>query len=577
MDGIAESSKPPSATPVRPRRERLLAAGVVAAALAVAIFSQWPALTDRYHLNNDVRQHVYWMQQWQDPALFRHDLLTEYARDFQPWGFRLLYRVLAPVVPPLLLSRFLPLLLLALAALYTWRLGRLVAGELAGLLAVAMLLVAPTVLQKMAGGMPRGFALPLLAMFLFYLARRAPGKSFAVLLAQALFYPMVFLASVAAAALFLALPAPAPAVGDGTAPAAREGRGAPLHRLVARLRQPMARAVLLATLAGGGLLFVQHVLLADPALGPTATRADMVGRPEYSPLGRWPALPTPPLGGLAAEAAKGAFFLPASAARVEPWVVAALCAVFAWEAARGRVRHAGELACLAAGSVAMYFLAMLLLIRLFHPERYVQFSFRLLVVVVSAAAIARLVERLRPRPLRLAVAAAVLALVLSQAGGVYAAGVDDYSAHAPLYAWLRTLPADALIAAPPYLADNIPTFAGRKVLVDFELSHAYELGYWHVIERRTYDLFDAYYAADLTRVGELLDRYGIDYLVVDRELYAPDYLARGRFYFEPFNSYVARLVAGRRDFALARVAAERALFRDGEVFVLDRRSLLNPG
>jgi hypothetical protein len=39
---------------------------VLVAASAVYVFAHWPALTNPYVINDDVRQQIFWMQQWVD-------------------------------------------------------------------------------------------------------------------------------------------------------------------------------------------------------------------------------------------------------------------------------------------------------------------------------------------------------------------------------------------------------------------------------------------------------------------------------------------------------------------------------
>jgi hypothetical protein len=52
---------------------------------AVFVLAHLRALATPFVINDDVRQQIYWMQQWQDPALFRGDFLTDYARAYVPW------------------------------------------------------------------------------------------------------------------------------------------------------------------------------------------------------------------------------------------------------------------------------------------------------------------------------------------------------------------------------------------------------------------------------------------------------------------------------------------------------------
>ena len=70
---------------------------------AVFVLAHFQALANPFIINDDVRQQLYWMQQWQDPALFRGDFLTGYARAYVPWGVKGLYWLASWWVSPLVL------------------------------------------------------------------------------------------------------------------------------------------------------------------------------------------------------------------------------------------------------------------------------------------------------------------------------------------------------------------------------------------------------------------------------------------------------------------------------------------
>ena len=67
---------------------------VLFAALAVYVIAHWPALTNPYVINDDVRQQIFWMQQWIDPDLYQNDFLTEYAKNYVQWGVQRSIRLL---------------------------------------------------------------------------------------------------------------------------------------------------------------------------------------------------------------------------------------------------------------------------------------------------------------------------------------------------------------------------------------------------------------------------------------------------------------------------------------------------
>ena len=142
----------------------------------VFILAHLKALTNPYVVNDDVRQQLFWMQQWLDPELFKGDLLADYARDYVPWGVKGLYWLASWVTDPISFSKVLPGLLFVFLALCLYRIGlklgdrRLAWTDGGGLLADALLSGQS---GRWAGP---GLCRPPVGLFLAWLARRnGPG------------------------------------------------------------------------------------------------------------------------------------------------------------------------------------------------------------------------------------------------------------------------------------------------------------------------------------------------------------------------------------------------------------------
>jgi putative flippase GtrA len=134
--------------------------------------------------------------------------------------------------------------------------------------------------------------------------------------------------------------------------------------------------------------------------------------------------------------------------------------------------------------------------------------------------------------------------------------------------------ARSLIAAHPYLADNIPLFAQRKVFINDELSLPFFDNYWQVIKKRTYDFFDAYYSDDARSLYDFCHNNGIAYWVVDASHFTGAYLGNRQVYFEPFNQYALDVAASRKGFVLDRIRGKDKLFTKGMLFVINEDVLL---
>ncbi len=535
---------------------------VVAAAFALAFVSQYPALTSQYMINDDARQLIYWLQQFRDAELFRGDLLTVYARHFSSLGFILFYRALAPFIDPLLLSRLLPLLLFPLACGYLYRLVLLIGGRYAALLAALSCLASPILLARTVGGLPRAFAFPLLLAFLYYLLKRQYLTTAILLFAQALFYPIIFFASAPVALV--------PIVRAWM----KKGSLRPGRRELA-----IAAGIIIS------LSFLGHryIYRYNPLIGKTVTRGEMAGQPEYTAAGRFPILPVPPLYRGAANTFGAGTAIPHSLAKsLSPLcggrATGALAVIFSWgllffllyEILRKRISLPLELGALLLSALLMYKLADLFLFKLFLPMRHLEYPLPLLAMITLSLAAAGLPARARPGKARLLLQAALVALMLlgSTPRNLVGLGLMDMGYLKRLCEHLKAYPKGTVIAAHPVLADGIPMFSGRTVFLKHELSNVWYDNYWRAIKRRTFDLFDAYFAEDLEEVYLFCRENKVDYLLIDGRHYKKSFVERGVFYFEPFNTYLRRLVATRKRYALANIPPAAKAYSEGEIFLV---------
>ncbi len=85
-------------------------AGCMLYALVCGGLALRQAFASDYVLADDVRQHVFWMFRFLDPAVFPNDPIADYFQSIAPPGFSALYRALAALgIDPLLASKVIPL------------------------------------------------------------------------------------------------------------------------------------------------------------------------------------------------------------------------------------------------------------------------------------------------------------------------------------------------------------------------------------------------------------------------------------------------------------------------------------
>ncbi|MGB8990665.1 MAG: hypothetical protein WCD80_01270 [Desulfobaccales bacterium] len=576
MKSPSESAEPTGSRIKAPWPE--LAVALISGAIWVVAHFQ--ALTNPLIINDDVRQQIFWMQQWQDPGLFQGDFLTGYARHYVPWGVKGLYWLASWWVAPLYFSKLLPGLLFVGLAVCLFRIGTILSDHCLGWMMVAVFWLMPFFLDNLAGGLARAFAAPLLALFWLGWLEERPGVMGAALLLQALFIPYIFLVTALAALLAWLL--------------ARLGRDRP-PPLPARTGHFFLLAL------GAALVLGMNLQFSAAGYGPLVSAGEMVNRPEFYAHGRYQFLPeasllwelVSPLEFIApfrewglvagALACAGLLILVAAGARRRDWA--------GWGV---RLKAAGYLGL---ASLLVYFLARLFLLKLFVPDRYLMYTLNLFYCLLLALGLQTALRVARwPRHL------AILTLVLAAGLGAWrleGVGLKDYSAYRALYAALAETPKDALIAGHPNLMDTVPTFARRRAFATYELAQPWSRGYWARLAPRLHDLFRAYYAADPQEVTAFCRKYGIAFLIVDDRHFTPAFLQGGYFlfpydkpfipgmhrglaerelcpFFAPFDEQIRRLTRGRHHFALLSPGIFRTRPIDEHVRLIDMRPWLSP-
>jgi len=506
---------------------------VLVLSLVVFAVAHRQAFLSPYVINDDVRQQIFWMARWLDPALYPADLLNDYAAAYVPAGVKALYFVAAKGAgcDPLLFSKILSGILLCVLALGLWGIGRSLGGRGLGLACASMAWLMPFFLKNISGGLSRSFASPLLALFLWaWLRRRGTGMAL-TLLVEAVCIPYIAIVCAGCCCLDAAVSR----IGRRTGPAfpAR-----PWHGLV-------------LAVAAGLVWRMNHALALD-GFGPLVSGFAVLGRPEFSATGRLALFPLPnpffdliywpfeSIGlfldiGLAAGIVSLVVLLPVlvRGGRRAPWA-----------AVSPKLR---PVAFLLAGSLVLYALARGVAFALFVPDRYITYSLNLLYALGLAVclrwALAPAVCSRRR--------AAVLLLVAAGLGAwrLTGAGLYDYSRDAPLYTAVAALPKDALVAGNPDVLDNVLTFGRRNVLASFELAHPWNQGYWRRFEPRLVDQVEAYYAKDPAAVRELVRDYGVTHIVVrDADFTAA--ATKDHPLFAPYDGRIAALARKPGDYVL---------------------------
>jgi len=554
---------------------------VLAAAYGPVLVGHARNAADDTIFNDDVRQQIPPFFRYAEPELAEKDDLGDYYLANFPLGFRALYTVAGRFRGAVTLSEVLPYLLLAgtvfCLAITAFRLG----GSVAAFGAVALCLASSIYLAKSAGGLPRSFALPLFAAWLAAATWGRIRLAAAGVGLGALFYPVAaFCSGVALAVLVLLYPA-----------ASRgEAEGWSLRR----------RLLWLAAAATAGALLIAPVKWSARGYGPLLGPSDVDRYPEAGPGGRYGPDIAPPYPSFVAttpEILEDVVFgagqpwleTPGTWARTaaggKAWLGAVLLvAGIGWLRLVRRDPAAVRFTALLPAAVVCYYAARLLAPHLFVPARYAFYPVVLLATIGIPAGFAGLVrdpER-RWRGLRrrtAAVGLGCLALLLPVAGrGDPLAGLGTIQVARqpdPIYDAVAALPPDSLVAGWPHgLLDNLPLLARRPVLLNYESHQAFHRDFVLETRERMNSVIAAYFASDVAPLLRLRETWGVTHFVVDPRVLHDESVT----YFRPFDATLAeaRQRAGDGPFEVLRQAEKAAVFRSGEVALLDLSRLAPP-
>ncbi|MFE4106750.1 hypothetical protein [Almyronema epifaneia] len=491
--------------------------------LAIAILYSLPALQQafaaEYIVQDDARQHVFWMQRFIDPGWFPDDLLADYFQSVAPGGYKALYWLGAQVgLAPLTFNRLLPVGLNLILTGYCFGVTlQLLPIPLAGFVTALLLNQNLLLRDDVVSATPAAFIYPLLLAFLYYLLRRSLGPCLLSILLLGLFYPQGVLLVVAVLLLRL------------------------LHWQNGRLRLQAKNYAL----CGWGLLVAVLVLLPyelNPSpYGPVLTLDQAQTMPALF-KGGWSHFFDPDFGSYWL-CGKRSGFLPVEwcdAKLLLPQIWLAVCLPVVWLRRRSPLAKQWVLlGQVLAASVGLFAIAHLLLFRLHLPSRYSEHSLRIVAAIAAGLAVAEWLRRSFPLSRRSwAVFTAGLTfwaiapLIVYFAFLIPVAPVGNYvRGESPqLYQFFQSQPQAIRIASLTTETNNLPSFAQRSIYVGGEgYTLPYHLGYYSQVRQRTIDLINAQYTPDSDELKRFLDQSQVDFWLLDPAAFSLDWVQHSRW------------------------------------------------
>lgn len=492
-----------------------------------AILGLQQAFSSEYVVQDDARQHVFWMLRFADPNLFPNDLIADYFQSVAPAGYSNLYRTISFFgIDPLVFNKILPLILGLFTTAYCFGLSlEIIPLPFTGFLSTLLLNQNIWIKDDLISATPRAFTYPFLLAFLYYLSRKSLLPCLAAILLLGLFYPQsVF---ICAGILILRL-------WDWSSNSNNNNK-------IRFSQQKHDYIFCIAGLAVAFFVMLPYALKSSE-FSPVITVAQAKQLPEFLPGGR--------SSFFSDNISK--YFLAGRSGIFAPSLFSPVTLFFGlllpflmffpkkFPLLSKIQKEIAILTQMLIVSVGMFFLAHILLFKLHLPSRYTGHSFRVILAVSAAIVLTVILEALVSsfngrrniytyiRRWFSFIFAAIISIALLFYYPVFIQKfpktVYQIGKYPVLYQFFQQQPKDTLIASLTAETNNLPTFTQRSILIGREYAIPYHLGYYNEFRQRVIDLTQAQYSDNLDDVKAFIQKYGVDFWMLECGTFSPEYI-----------------------------------------------------
>lgn len=542
-------------------------------AIIYGILALQQAFRGEYIVQDDARQHIFWMQRFVDSSLFPNDLIANYYQSIAPPGYVTLYKLLAIVgISPMIACKILPTILGIVITIYTFLLTiQLLPIPVTGLIATLLLNQNLWLFNDLSSATPRAFFYPLMLAFLYYLTKKSIIPCLIVIMLQGLFYPPTIMLC---GGLFC------------------------LHIVQweqGKLKLSPNRQDYLLVVMGlvVSALMLAPYLISDSDYGSMVTGTMARKMSEFQPGGRvffftdnWGEfwfqqgrrssmfpknmlLPITLYSGLILPVLIFAkrYLIIANQIKSEAWILVKLLLV----------------------SITLFLIAHAALFKLYLPSRYTHYSFRIILALASAIALTiilhsilyyltqvKFLTPLLKQLLTIGITATIASFVILYPS--FSHKFPDalyYQGKAPeLYQFLSQQPKNTMIASLSLEADNLAAFTQKSVLISREAAIPYHTGYYQQFRQRAIDLIQAQYSDNLEDVKGFVKQYHINFLLLDQNAFTSEYLAKSWVkQYQPFSQEAQAKLAQGMIPALAQVNPHCQVLTTEDLILIDAQCL----
>ncbi|HMX61598.1 MAG TPA: glycosyltransferase [Candidatus Sumerlaeota bacterium] len=543
--------------PERKGLEALFQIFLIIAGTLLGTWYLWPQITNFYSVQDDVAQHSYWMITYRDPELFKGDIYLAYAKSLTTPAVDWIYMAAVQFFAPVNIGKFLCVFLFGITGWLLYLTGKSVWNRFCGVAMAFFFVGFPFNIDRFEAGLHRAFMFPMLAFFLYVLVSRRYSWIGLSLALSLLFYPPALVVSLVTTIVFLLFN---------------------WRAILPTFRSKVAIAGWILLVVAISITYVQRKAHKPDFLGPMSTGQEMAEDPRYNLGGRSEYLPFN-----STDYFMRRYMYQRDNHFVQGWMLAAPVFLLLL-VVRGRrvVRIAWPIIAFFGVSYSLFIIAEIVHFKLYIPERYIRFSSVLTSCLLVGLGVSAAVALFRT-PLQKT--AALILLLFWAASDSKQPSVDfmnqvhyNVAEYAPLLHYIEeNTPKDTLIAGDPFFSDAVSIYSRRKVLVKYELCHPWYRDFRAQMEQRAHDYFAAAFATNIDDIRAFRDKYGVNYMLYEANLYSKGNLGVDKLFYEPIRSEVRYKYQSdlSKDFIMKRLADKLTIFECGryQLVPIDEESL----
>ena len=480
------------------------------------------AFSHEYIIQDDARQHIFWMQRFLDSELFPNDLIANYFQSIAPLGYKNLYHFFAYFqLDPIFISKVLPLFLGLITTYYCFKVClQILPLPLAALISSILLNQQLWFNDGLVSATPRAFIYPLLLTFLYYILKKSIIFSGIIIGLIGVFYPQYILIV--------------------------------FGFLVLRLFRIESNQIYLnvnqndcfVSITGLAISFIVILLYAIQSnnYSPVITVEEARTWSEFSGAGNsaffnenlWEYFIFGQRSGFLARHLFRPILLFAGL------LLPILTTQFKTFEGLNKTKIIYQILI---SSITCFILSHFFLFKLHLPSRYTRYSFQICLALAAGISISIIIDLLFRWCLnqnyikewqKMITLGILIIIGLNLALGTCFFGkfpkthyiIGNYP---ELYQFFNQQPKDIIIASIAKEVDNIPAFSQRSIWFGWEYSVPYHLGYYGQIKQRATDFINAQYHPDLNLMNKLIRLNQLSFLIIDKNAFDSEYILKNKW------------------------------------------------